>query len=257
MQVLAVDVGNMSVSFGLFEGRRLMKEWRLPTASLRKQILSHRLLHQTKPEKLKGIILCSVVPWATTVLKRRLLSVASLPVHVVGQTVHCPIPNRYKKPRQVGQDRLVNAYAALRLYGAPAIVCDFGTAITVDLLSKKGEYLGGIICPGIGISLQALAEKTALLPRISLSPPKQLLGRETKETIRSGAFFGFASLCDGLVERLREKYGRGVKAILTGGHSKLISTYCKSINYTNHLLTLQGLALLFQEAKRGRSSLGL
>lgn len=141
----------------------------------------------------------------------------------------------------------MNAYAALRLYGAPAIICDFGTAITVDLLSKKGDYLGGIICPGMGISLEALAKKAALLPRVSLRPPRQLLGRETKETIRSGAFFGFASLCDGLVKRLRRRYGRKIQAILTGGNSDIISTYCHEIDYTNINLTLQGLNHLFLE----------
>ena len=240
-------MGNTSVSFGFFQGKRLLREWRLPTQSLRGSISQRQLLRGMDPKLLRGIILCSVVPWATQILKRRLKSLrSSLPRYIVGQNLHCPIPNRYRNPRQVGQDRLVNAYACLRLYGVPAIICDFGTAITLDLLSKKGEYEGGIICPGMGISLEALAEKTALLPKVRLKPPRQLLGKETEETIRSGAFFGFASLCDGLVERLREKYGRRIKAVLTGGHSSLISTYCKKINYKNRLLTLQGLNLLFQ-----------
>ena len=112
--------------------------------------------------------------------------------------------------------------------------------------------MGGIICPGIRISLEALAEKTALLPKVSLKPPRQLLGRETVETIRSGAFYGFAGLCDGLVERLRERYGKRIKAVLTGGHTDIISTYCKTINYKNRLLTLQGLNYLFLEVSNER-----
>ena len=244
--VLAFDVGNTNVSVGLFQGSRLVQEWRLPTTSLRRSSSRQTLLKTLRQADLQGIILCSVVPRATRLLKRRLAALLPrLPLYVVGQDILCPLPNRYRKPKQVGQDRLVNAYACLRLYGAPAIVCDFGTAITIDLLSRKGEYMGGIICPGIGISLEALAEKTALLPKVSLKPPRQLLGRETAETIRSGVFFGFASLCDGLVEKLRERYGRHIKAVLTGGQTEIISTYCKTINYKNRLLTLQGLNYLF------------
>lgn len=246
-QVLTIDIGNTSTNFGLFQGRRLVKEWRLPTKALRRPTQKRQLLRGVQPGELRGAILCSVVPWATRTLKRRLNSLRVSPLYRVGQNIRCPIPNRYRRPREVGQDRLVNAYACLRLYGAPAIICDFGTAITVDLLSKKGEYLGGIICPGIGISLEALAEKTALLPKVSLKPPRQLLGRETRETILSGVFFGFASLCDGLVERLRERYGSKIQSVLTGGYSDIISTYCKKISYRNRLLTLQGLNTLFHE----------
>jgi len=244
--VLAIDVGNTNVSFGFFQGKKLLKEWRLPTASLHRPVSQRRLLAGLRPKRLSGIILCSVVPWATKTLCERLKFSNPPPFYILGQNLRCPIPNRYRRPRQVGQDRLVNAYAVLRLYGAPAIICDFGTAITIDLLSKKGEYLGGIICPGLGISLEALAEKTALLPKVTLKPPRQLLGQETAETIRSGAFFGFASLCDGLVERLRKTYGRNLPVVLTGGHSEMLSTYCHRINYTNKFLTLKGLNLLFQ-----------
>ena len=166
---------------------------------------------------------------------------------IVGETIRCPIPNRYRNPKEVGQDRLVNAYAVLKQYGAPAIIVDFGTAITVDLVSKKGEYLGGVIAPGMGISLEALNEKTALLPRVRLNPPPSLLGKDTEGSILSGAFHGFASLCDGLIAKLRKKYGFRIKSIVTGGHSYIISSYCKEIDYVNPHLTLEGLRLIFEK----------
>lgn len=247
-QILAMDVGNTTVSFGLFEGKRLKKEWRVATKSLLSSLSSRRWLHGTDPKHLQGMIFCSVVPWATVLLKDSLRPLQPLfPLYIMGENVRCPIPNRYKYPKQVGQDRLVNAYAALKCYGAPAIIVDFGTAITVDLVSRKGEYLGGVIAPGMGISLEALNEKTALLPRVRLHPPSTLLGKDTEGSMLSGTFYGFASLCDGLVVRLRKKYGSKIKAIATGGHSVIISSYCKEINYINPHLTLQGLHLLFED----------
>lgn len=248
-KVITIDIGNTNIVCGIFEGKKLLSEKRLKTQSCTRFARCQRWLKKTvgNPEKIQGMILCSVVPELNRFFKKAAKEF-SLPIKVVGESVHCPIPNRYRKPGQVGQDRLVNAYAALRKYGAPAIVVDFGTAITVDLLSKKGEYLGGIIAPGMGISLEALAEKTALLPHVRLHPPSSLLGKDTAGSILSGAFHGFASLCDGLIAKLRKKYGKGMKAIVTGGHSVVISSYCKEIDYVNPHLTLEGLRDLFAES---------
>ncbi len=250
-RLIVLDIGNTDTVCGIFRGKKISREFRIPTKQLVSGSRVRQWLrkHLGNRKKIRGMILCSVVPRKNR-LFRQAAEGLGLPLYIVGKTVRCPIPNRYRLPRQVGQDRLVNAYAALKQYGAPVIVVDFGTAITVDLVSKKGEYLGGVIAPGMGISLEALKEKTALLPRVKLRPPRTLLGRDTKGSMLSGAFYGFASLCDGLVVNLRKKYGGGIQAVATGGHSNFISSYCKKINYVNPHLTLQGLRLIFEAIRK-------
>ena len=245
-----IDIGNTNVVCGIFRGRRLLGEWRIATKHCTSAAQVQRwfasVLGDRKRKEIQGMILCSVVPRRNRFFKKAARSIR-LPLEIVGETVFCPIQNRYRNPRQVGQDRLVNAYSARVQYGAPAIIVDFGTAITVDLVSRKGEYLGGMIAPGMGISLEALNEKTALLPRVRLHPPSSLLGKDTAESILSGAFHGFASLCDGLISKLRKKYGARIKAIATGGHSYVIAPYCKEINCVNPHLTLEGLRLIYEK----------
>jgi type III pantothenate kinase len=163
---------------------------------------------------------------------------------VLGKDIIVPIKNLYKKPKQVGQDRLVNAYACLKLYGKPAIIVDFGTATTFDYLDKNGTYQGGLITPGIGISLQALAENTALLPKIKLKKPKGLIGKDTVESIRSGIFYSMAAVCDGIIEKIKDKYGSKVKVVATGGLSNFFSPYCKYIDIIDKDLTLKGIHLI-------------
>ena len=155
-----------------------------------------------------------------------------------------PIRNLYRKPKQVGQDRLVNAYAASALYGAPLIVIDFGTAITFDIISKNKEYLGGMILPGLGISLEALHERTALLPKIKLSKPQEFIGRDTRNSMLSGIIYGFAALTDDLTNRIKKKIGKNVLVIGTGGNINLIGRYCRKIDRIDPDLTLKGIALL-------------
>jgi type III pantothenate kinase len=147
---------------------------------------------------------------------------------------------------QVGQDRLVNAYAASKLYGAPLVVIDFGTAVTFDVVSKNREYLGGMILPGLGISLDALAQRTALLPKIKLANPSEFIGRDTKNSMLSGIVYGFTALTDDLAGRIKGKIGRDSKVIATGGNISLIGRYCRSINKIDKNLTLRGLSLIYQ-----------
>ena len=247
-KIVAIDIGNTDIVCGIFQGKKFLREWRLNTKVCTSTAKCRKWLSKILGGKkeIQGIILCSVVPKKNRFFKKA-ASLLHLPIDVVGETVRCPIPNRYWNPKEVGQDRLVNAYAALKRYGAPAIIVDFGTAITVDLVSRRGEYLGGIIAPGMGISLEALNEKTALLPSVRLKSPFSLLGRNTEGSMLSGAFYGFASLCDGLIAKLRKKYGKKIQSIVTGGHSNIILTYCKQIDYINTHLTLQGLQLISKE----------
>jgi type III pantothenate kinase len=191
-----------------------------------------------------------VVPKATAALKLALKGWLRPKPLILGENVKAPVTNKYRIPSQVGQDRLVNAAAAYFLYGGPAIVVDFGTAITVDLVSRRREYLGGLIVPGVEISLEVLTAKAALLPRIELTPPTELLGRDTVSSMKSGLFYGYSSLCDGIVRRLKARHAPKAKVIATGGHAGLIAPYCKTFQRVDSNLTLKGLELTFRQAKK-------
>jgi len=180
----------------------------------------------------------------TSVLVETLTSLHDVSIRVVGQDVNVPLKNRYTYPEQVGQDRLVGAFAAWRAYKRDCIVADFGTAITIDVVTKSGEYLGGIIAPGLDISLDALASRTALLPKVELREPPELLGRDTANSIRSGLLFGCVALCDGLVTQLKRRYAPKAVVVATGGASKLIAAYARTINYLKPNLVLEGLSQL-------------
>ncbi|MBI3333275.1 MAG: type III pantothenate kinase [Candidatus Omnitrophica bacterium] len=247
--LLAIDVGNTSVTLGLFRGRRLIRRGRRPTegsawtaAALQREV-------RTPLRRIEGVILSSVVPRATARLKRDLRRLGLPQLLVVGEDLEAPVVNRYRIPSQVGQDRLVNAAAAAFLYMGPAIVVDFGTAVTIDLVNGRREYLGGLIIPGIGIALEALTSRAALLPRIGLTRPREFLGRDTRSSMKSGIFFGYGALCDGIVRRMKAQFSPRAKVIATGGHSTLIAPFCKTVQIVNADLTLQGLELTYRTQK--------
>ena len=246
MTTLAVDIGNTSIHAGRFEGGRLRRRLALPTRMARAPGRLRRGLVRLGGRRLRGgqAIICSVVPWATPAVVRALRSAGCPRVRVVGRDLRVPLRNRYRYPRQVGQDRLVGAYAAWRAYKRDCIVCDFGTAITIDVVTKAGGYLGGVIAPGLGISLEALASNTALLPKVELRQPPELLGRDTANSIRSGILFGYAALCDGLVTQLKRRYAPKATVVATGGSSALIAKHTRTIDHLKPYLVLEGLALL-------------
>ena len=254
--LLAIDVGNTNITVGIFRSERLISCGRISTLGPRTvdevTITLQGLLSNLKVSlsEIDGVILSSVVPQATLALKQALKSLVKPRPRIVGETIRAPIKNRTRVPSQVGQDRLVNAVAAYYLYGGPAIVVDFGTAVTVDLVSRRCEYLGGLIMPGIAISLEALVSRAALLPKIELVPPKELLGRDTQESMRSGIFFGYGALCDGVVSKLKARHAPKAKVIATGGHAPLIVPYCRSVKILNADLTLQGLRLTYDQAQK-------
>lgn len=241
--LLAIDIGNTTMAFGIFEGKRLKSSWKISTRNI---FLKSKVLKPLKD--VDGVIISSVVPKATPIIKKLIKNRFRIKPLVLGDNIKAPIKNLYRNPGQVGQDRLVNAVAASELFGAPIIVVDFGTAITFDVISKRKEYLGGIIVPGIEISLEALSSKAALLPRIKLSQPKEFLGRDTVSSMKSGIFYGFGSLCDCLIERLKARFGEQ-SVIATGGHSHLIAKFCKSIDKVKPDLTLQGLRIIYEKAR--------
>ncbi|MFH0771613.1 MAG: type III pantothenate kinase [Candidatus Omnitrophota bacterium] len=240
---LAIDIGNTSVSFGIFKGKRLAYSWKASTG----QILANKAFVLKNSKEIDAAIISSVVPKAAPIVKNVIKNKLGIRPLVLGKDLTAPIKNLYRFPKQVGQDRLVNAVAAKEIYGYPAIVVDFGTAITFDVISKKGDYSGGIIFPGIETSLNALSKKAALLPKIKISLPKELIGRDTVSSMISGVFYGIGSLCDGIVSKIKNTYGPQ-KVIATGGHSCLMAKFSSSIDEINPDLTLQGLRIIREKS---------
>lgn len=244
--LLAIDIGNTNISFGVFKGRKIVKKTAVPTRDYIHKIITRKLGRV----EIDDIIICSVVPKATRILAKDLKKIFSRTPRVLGKDIFVPIKNLYHKPKQVGQDRLVNAYAGIKLYGAPLIIVDFGTAITLDVVSRKGEYLGGIISPGVEMSLEVLVKRAALLPKIKIQKPKVLVGRDTKNSMNSGIIYGTSCLVDGLLAKIRKKMsGKKAAVIATGGHSRLLSVYCRGINKSDPDLTLKGIKLILSSLK--------
>ena len=244
--ILAIDIGNTSIHMGLFHHARLMRTRRIRTDPSK---TPHELVRQVKRlglpwGKIERMILCSVVPRMSTRLIKALRLLTTSPIRVVGRDIRVPLINRYRYPKQVGQDRLVGAYAAWRQFKRDCIVADFGTAITIDVVTKRGEYLGGVIVPGLKISLEALAMNTALLPKVTLREPPELLGRDTASSIRSGVLHGYAALCDGVVAQLKARYAPQAAVVATGGASPLVLKHTRTIRSVRPFLVLEGLYAL-------------
>lgn len=242
--LMAIDIGNTNINIGIFKGNRIIRRYSLPTQNNRS---NNRIIKIFKNSKIDNVVLCSVVPKMTRCIEKTFKKTLKKAPLVVGKDFVVPIRNLYRKPKEVGQDRLVNAYAGILRYKPPIIVVDFGTAVTFDIISKRGAYLGGMILPGLELSLEALYQKTALLPRIKLTNPKELIGRDTRSSMLSGVVYGLAALTDDLILRIRKKIGQNTKAIGTGGSISLIKNYCKEIDYTDKDLTLKGLNAIYNK----------
>lgn len=251
LNILSVDVGNTSIHVGLFQGPKLKFKGKIATFAGQNSLKSSLVNISRRVNRLKikvdAITVCSVVPQINKNLAWN-LKLFNTKIIFCGNDLVIPVKNLYKNPKSVGQDRLVNAFAGLSIYGKPLIIIDAGTAVTLDLISKDGAYLGGIIAPGINLSLRALGNNTALLPELSLSgrPKKlKLIGTSTKESMLSGVVLGFSAMLEGLLRDLKPLLGSGVKVILTGGDSKIIYNYLKcAIDIKDEDLTLKGLSLL-------------
>jgi type III pantothenate kinase len=241
--LLAIDIGNTNISLGIFKGKSLKRRYTIATKEKRYYLYLKKIFSR---HKIDAAIVCSVVPKATKVIFRDLTRLLGKRPYIIGKDIRVPVKNLYRRPRQVGADRLVNAYAAAALYGAPLIIVDFGTAITFDVVSRKKEYLGGMILPGLEISLEALFQKTALLPRVKLNKPKELIGRDTPGSMLSGIVYGFAALSDDLAARIKKKIGKNARVIGTGGNIALIGKYCRQFDKIDRDLTLKGLNLIYK-----------
>jgi type III pantothenate kinase len=253
---LTVDIGNTTIALGLVKNRKVIADQRLETVSKADQLmlqLTGVLRSLNRKGKIEKAIICSVVPHATALVKRTIFRELKVAVAVVGEDIKVPLMNRYKNPRQVGQDRLVGAFAAMRLYGQPAIIIDLGTAITFDAVSGKGEYLGGAIVPGIRLSAESLFLKTALLPEIAIRAPKSVIGQTTEESILSGLFYGYGSLCRGFIDLMKKQMRGQPKVVMTGGHTQLMKRFIqRDIRIIDENLVFKGLALLLGESQFAR-----
>jgi len=240
--LLAVDIGNTSISFGIFKVKRLVKRFCLPTRGYRLRQIKRALSGCC----IDTAVISSVVPASAISLEKELQKLLGFLPYIIGTDLKVPIKNSYRKPAQVGSDRLVNAYAGVELYGAPLVVIDFGTAITFDVISKGKAYLGGMIMPGAEISLEALSEHTALLPKVRLKEPREFIGRDTKNSMLSGIFYGLASAADSLSRRIKDKIGKKAKVVGTGGNISAFSRYCREMDYVDTDLTLKGINLAYR-----------
>ncbi len=251
--LLAVDIGNTNVDVGLFDGENLQAKWDLATDVYRTPdeygILILGFLRESgiEPSQVRQAVLCSVNPTLVPVFKalcQRYFKIAPL---VVGAGVKTGVSILLDKPHEVGPDRIVNAVAGHHLYGGPLIVIDLGTATTFDVVSEKGEYLGGAIAPGIRIATDALFQRTARLPRLELARPKQAIGRDTVSAMQSGILFGYVGLIEGLVERIQKELGpKKARVIATGGYAQLLASETKVIEIVDPVLTLTGLRVIYE-----------
>jgi type III pantothenate kinase len=246
---LAVDIGNSHTVIGLFSGAQLRCTWRI--ASRRDathdelEVLLRQLLGQIAQAP-RGAVVASVVPSLTAPVSRALSSVTGARVLEVAPGIKTGLKIRTDSPAEVGADRIVNALAAIEIYGPPAIVVDLGTATTLDIVSVDGEYLGGVICPGPQLSAEALSARTARLPRIDLCRPARVVGRNTVDAMRSGIVVGHAAMVEGLVSRIEQELGTKAKLILTGGLAELIAPLLPVVDAVAPDLTLQGLRLVWE-----------
>lgn len=244
--LLTIDIGNTNITFGLFSGSQLIKKAQVQTFAIDKY---GSFVRKLKNGQVKAIAVCSVVPKAEKALVKALKHSFGTRIYVLGKDIEVPIKNLYKNPKQVGQDRLAAAYAAHALYGdkEPLVVIDFGTAVTFDVVSKKGAYLGGLVVPGMEMSLKALSERAALLPKIELKKPSFILGKTTKDSMASGVFYGYAAMCDGLVMKFEKMFRQKFYVLATGGSARSISSLSASIDKVDNSLVLKGINLAIQK----------
>lgn len=250
--LLVIDVGNTNIALGVYEGNRLAASWRLTTDRHRTVdelgILCRNLLQLEGLEvrQIKGIVIGSVVPPLDFSLRKMATTHFKLDPLFVDATLTPWMPIRYDSPLDVGADRIADGVAALAKYGGPCIIVDFGTATTFDALSADGEYLGGIIAPGITVSAEALFQRAAKLPRVDIRRPASVIGASTVGSIQSGLYYGYIGLVDGILERLFDELGRHANVVATGGLAHLIGRASAHIHTIDDNLTLDGLRIIYE-----------
>ncbi len=255
---LAIDIGNTSITIGLYRAEKLGPRWRLASDNERTSdeygILLIQLLERAgvKTEDVREIAVASVVPPLTATIEQACRDYLNTVPLVVDAGTRTGIPLRYEDPKQVGADRVVNAVAVRRIYRGPVCVVDFGTATIFDAISAEGEYLGGAIAPGIGIASDALFRRAAKLPRVEIVRPPAAIGRNTVHSLQSGLLYGYVGLVDGMVSRFRDELGPDMKTVGTGALVELIAKETQSIDIIEPWLALQGLKIIYELNRNAR-----
>jgi type III pantothenate kinase len=250
--LLAIDIGNTNIVLGLYQGKKLITHWRLATQAERTAdeygvILTQLVEHGGfRCEQISAIAVSCVVPPMLTTTQELAARFFDRDPLIVGPGIKTGMPILYENPKDVGADRIVNGIAAYEKYRDACIVVDFGTATTIDLISPKGEYVGGAIAPGLSISLEALVQRASKLPHIEIVKPKEVVGRNTVNSIQAGIFYGYVGLVDGLVQRIQKEQNLSLKVVATGGLAPLVATECATIHEVDEFLTLDGLRIIHE-----------
>lgn len=254
--LLVFDIGNTNMVIGVYKGKELLTYWRIATDRQKTADEFGMLLYNLfeykniDPKEIDAVIYSSVVPPIMSALEEMAEEYFKCQPLVVGPGIKTGIPIMYDNPREVGADRIVNAVAAYEKYGGPLIIVDFGTATTFCCVSAKGEYLGGVITPGVNISMEALFQKTSKLPKVELLTPPRVIGKNTVHAIQSGILYGYAGMVDGIVKRMKkETKARNVMVVATGGMAEQIAENSETIDHIDKLLTLEGLRIIYERNK--------
>lgn len=250
--LLVIDVGNTNIVLGIFKGKDLLDHWRISTNRIRTTdeygVLIRNLftLNGIDADEVNAVIISSVVPPIMPTLERMCQRYFGVLPLIIGPGVKTGMNIKYDNPREVGADRIVNDVAAYEKYGGPLIVIDFGTATTFCAIAPNGDYLGGAIAPGIGISTEALVQRTAKLPRIEVTKMSHVICRNTEQSMQAGVFYGFVGQVDGIVNQMKRELGGKPKVVATGGLAVIIAPASKSIDVVEPMLTLEGLRIIYE-----------